>query len=488
MTTTRKTVPLWMALTPLVFLISGLTLSVMIFGSDSSAGPNQVMLLLAAALAQFFGYRRGLSWAELEKATVHGIGMALNACLVLLAVGALIGSWMLSGTAPALIYFGLAVFDASWFYPAACLICALISISIGSSWTTAGTMGIALIGIADVTGMSLAITAGAVVSGAYFGDKLSPLSDSTNLAPAVVGVDLFVHVRHMMWTTIPSLLISLLLFYLLALTTDITPDQASVEHTRNVLAGLYQIDLVLLLPLVVLITLSVLKMPAYPAILIGAASGVVVALMWQQDSVLRFAADQQWPLLAGAWQAVSTGYQIESGHEMIDKLLSRGGMASMLNTIWLIMCAMTFGAAMEVTGFLQRLVQSIIHLVSGTTSLVTTTVVTAITTNIVAADQYMAIILPGRMFALEFKKRGLAPQNLSRTLEDAGTLTSALVPWNTCGAFMAATLGVATFTYLPFAFLNLINPILAIAWAALDISITRLEPEPTQQGAEKAAA
>jgi NhaC family Na+:H+ antiporter len=479
----KAPIPLWLALVPLLFLVSMLAGSVSLFSDNSSYGPNQIALLLAAGVAALIGMYLGDSWHELEQAMVDGIKLALKACLILLAVGSLIGSWMLAGTAPTVIYAGLGILEPSWFYPAALVICALVAVSIGSSWTTAGTVGLALIGIAQIMGLSAPVTAGAIISGAYFGDKMSPLSDTTNLAPAMVGVDLFVHIRHMLWTTGPSFLISMVLFGLMGWHSETTQAPIdSIEAARSILRDNYTIGWPTILPLVLLLGMAMRKISALPTIAMGALAGCVVALIWQPQLVQTFAnADGSLSVFAGSvkalFMAMADGFQIQTGDESLDTLLSRGGMSSMLNTIWLIMSAMCFGGVMEHTGLLQRIVDALLKGVKGTGSLITTTVLTAIGMNIIAADQYIAIVLPGRMYRMEFARRGLAPQNLSRTLEDAGTMTSALVPWNTCGAFMAATLGVPTLSYLPYAFLNLLNPVIAIIYGITHWTIVPLEQE-----------
>ncbi len=483
----KRKIPLWLAVLPLIFLITMLAASVSLFGDNSSYGPNQIALMLAAGAAALIGLYLGDTWSELERAMVDGITLALKACLILLAVGSLIGSWMLAGTAPAVIYVGLGILDPSWFYPAALVICALVAVSIGSSWTTAGTIGIALMGISQIMGLSLPITAGAVISGSYFGDKMSPLSDTTNLAPAMVGVDLFVHIRHMAWTTVPSALISLMLFTIIGLNTETAQAPVeSIEASRALLGENYNIAWPTILPLVLLLVLAMRKVSAFPTIAIGALAGCVVALIWQPALVQSFGNPEgdlsRWAgSIKALFMALADGFQISTGSDSLDSLLSRGGMSSMLNTVWLIMSAMCFGGVMEHTGLLKRIVDALLKGVHGTGSLITTTVLTGIGMNIIAADQYIAIVLPGRMYRMEFARRGLAPQNLSRTLEDAGTMTSALIPWNTCGAFMAATLGVPTLAYAPYAFLNLFNPVIAIIYGITNFRIVPLEkaePEP----------
>ena len=482
--TAKKPIPLWLALLPLAFLIGLLSLSVKLFGDGSSYGPNQISLLLAAGVTGVVGLYLRIPWDEMETAMIESIMLAMKANLILLAVGALIGSWMLAGTAPSIIYLGLGILDPGWFYPATLVICAMVAVSIGSSWTTAGTVGLALVGIAQIMDLSMAVTAGAVISGAYFGDKMSPLSDTTNLAPAMVGVDLFVHIRHMVWTTTPSFLIALLLFTFMGMNTDTNQvSTGDITAARAVLQQNYYIGLPTVIPLVLLLGLAMRRVSAFPSIAIGALAGCVVALIWQADLVQSFGDPDgtmaPWAASAkGLIAVMADGFQIETGDASLDELLSRGGMSSMLNTIWLIMSAMCFGGAMERTGLLQRIVDALLKGVRGTGTLIATTVLTAIGMNIIAADQYMSIVLPGRMYRLEFARRGLAPENLSRTMEDAGTMTSALVPWNTCGAFMAATLGVPTLAYLPYAFVNLLNPVLAVIYGFTNFKITPLETTP----------
>ncbi|WP_321391848.1 Na+/H+ antiporter NhaC [Emcibacter sp.] len=482
-----ENIPLWLALVPLAFLMCLLAGAVAIFGDGASSGPNQIGLMLAAGMACLIGVLRGQSWKELESSIIEGIMLAMHACLILLMIGSLIGAWMLSGTAPAIIHLGLGVLDPAWFYPASMIVCALVAVSIGSSWTTAATVGLALIGIAHILGLSIEITAGAVISGAYFGDKMSPLSDSTNLAPAMVGVDLFIHIRHMFWTTTPAFVIALCLFVWLGWTnTAVSTDGDAIETARLLLEQNYALGIPAFLPLVLLLGLSIRKVPALPTITIGAIAGGLVAAFYQTDATIKFGnmgenISDGLAIIKGLWIAVSTGYEASTGDAVLDQLLSRGGMSSMLNTVWLIISAMCFGGAMEHTGLLGRIVLTALKGVRGTGSLVATTVLTSIGMNIIAADQYIAIVLPGRMYQMEFKRRGLAPQNLSRTLEDAGTMTSALVPWNTCGAFMATTLGVPTFDYLPYAFLNLITPVVAITYGLMNIRITALEIDLPQE-------
>ncbi|MZR62668.1 Na+/H+ antiporter NhaC [Alcanivorax sp. DP30] len=468
------------ALFPILVLISLLAAAVYLYGDDASYGPNQIALLFCAGLASLIGLKNGLTWRELETAMIQGISVALGAILILLMVGALIGTWRLAGIVPSLIYFGLELMNPSLFYAAACLICAIIALSIGSSWTVAATVGVALIGVASGLGLSLPVAAGAVVSGAYFGDKISPLSETTNLAPAVAGSELFEHIRLMLWTTVPSIVIALLIFLVMGLNTEIPA--TGVDRIAPLLAGLesqFHISIIHLLPLGLLLFMALKRMPALPAIFIGALVGGVWALLFQQDAIAVQAgvADPGWQqTLQVIWQTFFAGINVDAGDAALNDLLSGGGMASMMNTVWLIMCAMTFGAVMEKAGLLARLIEGLLGMVKGAAGLITATLGTCLGSNILTADQYISIIMPGRMFREEYERQGLAPVNLSRALEDGGTITSPLIPWNTCGAYMQSVLLVPVTDYLFFAFFNLINPVLALVYAWLGIKVLRLEP------------
>ncbi|MDX5410028.1 MAG: Na+/H+ antiporter NhaC [Thauera sp.] len=479
-TAPRRDPSLLQALLPLIFLVAGLASSVYLYGSDSSYGANQIALLLAGGVAGIIGIYNGLRWDDIQAAITRGIALATPALLILLAVGALIGTWILSGTVPALIVYGLKLMDPSFFYPAACLICAIVALAIGSSWTVAGTLGVALMGVASGLDMSPAITAGAVISGAYFGDKMSPLSDTTNLAPAAAGGELFAHVRHMTWTTLPSLAIALIGFAVLGFGAQAGTAAVGFDDLSGELGRQFALGPHLLIPLLVVFGLAMRRFPAFPTIFIGALLGAVFAVIFQPDLVVKLAGNEElsrpMALLSGAWIALFDGYKGASGNAAVDDLINRGGMSSMLNTVWLIVCAMCFGAVMEKVGLLERLIRSVLKMARSTGSLIVATLVTAFGTNVLAADQYLAIVLPGKIYRSEYEKRGLAPENLSRALEDAGTITSPLIPWNTCGAYMAVTLGVATLDYLPYALFNLVNPVIAGILAYIGFKILHLKP------------
>lgn len=472
----QRTPTIMQASLPLLALIVMLGLSVYLFGEDSSYGPNQIALWIAAGVAIAIGFYNKFSWAEIEDGIKEGISVALGALLIILAVGSLIGTWLLAGTVPSMIYFGLELLNPSWFYAASALICAIISLAIGSSWTTAATIGVALMGVAAGMDLSPAITAGAVVSGAYFGDKMSPLSDTTNLAPAVAGSELFSHIRYMAYTAVPAFVITLIIFLILGFNADSSVSLLELEKMQLELRNTFNIGWVMLVPLLVLLYLAATRKPALPTVFFGALLGGAWAVIFQPEMITKIAGGDE-SIVGTAkviWGALSDGVTIETGSDDLDELLSGGGMSSMLNTVWLILSAMTFGAIMEKLGLLQRLIAGLLGYVKSMGSLIGATLFTCFGANILTADQYMAIVLPGRMYREEFERRGLDPRVLSRTLEDSATLTSALIPWNTCGAFMMGALGVSPWIYAPFAFFNWLTPLIALVYAYTGFRILRL--------------
>lgn len=483
MTDTPREPSYLQSILPLLLLVSMLAVSVVLFGDNSSYGPNQIALLIAAALGTLIAFFNGYSWDQVMEGITEGISIALGAILIILMVGALIGTWLLAGIVPTLIYFGLELLSPDWFYAASCVICAIVAMSIGSSWTTAATIGVALIGVSAGLDLSVAITAGAVLSGAYFGDKMSPLSDTTNLASAVSGSELFAHIRYMMWDAIPALGIALIAYVLLGFSGSSAGEADELATMQASLVELFNINIFMLIPLLVLFGLAIARQPALPSIFIGALLGAVWAILFQPERVAAMASGESWyePLRV-TWLALSDGTQVDSGNADLDDLLSGGGMSSMLNTVWLVLCAMTFGAVMEYTGMLRKLLDGVIHLVRSTTSLVITTIATAFSTNVLTADQYMAIVLPGRLFRADFRRRGLDPRVLSRCLEGGGTITSPLIPWNTCAVFMFGVLGVSPLQYAPYAFFLFLVPIINVLYAAFDFKILRLETPPGAAG------
>ena len=466
-----------LSLAPIALLVLLLSASVALFGPDASYGPNQVALIIASAATMLVGWRRRMSWQAIQEGMVGAITVSIMPMMILLSVGALIGSWIISGTVPGMIYYGVQLLDPGFFYAASAIICALASLSLGSSWTVAGTLGIGLMGIATTYSLSPEITAGAVISGAYFGDKLSPLSDTTNLAAAAVGVDLFEHIKNMLWTTLPAFLAALLIFSFIGSEDAATPN--NIAEIRSALAGQFAISPWVLSPLGLMLGLIYFRVPAYPSILICTLSGTLYAAAFQTDVVraLALAAhpNSPAPLIQGLWMALFSGYQSPEGMGELSKLLDKGGLASMLNTIFLILTAMTFGGMLDSTGILRQLLDQVLRGVKRTGDLILATVGGGFITNALAADQFLAITLPGRLFTGAYDNRGLNRLSLSRTLEDSATLTSVLIPWNTCGAYMTATLGVATFEYAPYALFNLICPVLAVIFGYLTIAHPRVE-------------
>ncbi len=475
--TEKKEPSLLLSLLPVFLLILLLASNVVLYGGDSSYGPNQIALLLTAAFAGVLSLKLGYTWSELERSIVKSISSAMAAMLILLMIGSLSGTWLISGIVPAMIYYGLQILNPALFLFAACIVSAIVSLATGSSWSTAATVGIALVGIGKAMGIHDGVVAGAIISGAYFGDKMSPLSDTTNLAPAMAGTDLFTHIRYMTLTTGPSIIIALVIFLIWGFTLDAPGEMGEVNKVQAAIQDKFNINLSLFLVPAAVIFLIIKKMPALPALLIGTLLGGIFALVFQPqlvDSVSGITDDPLKSAYAAVLQAMFTDVSVVTGNATVDELLSSGGMSGMLSTVWLILTAMVFGGVMEGTGMLKRIAREIIKLANSTGSLVASTAATCFTFNVTASDQYIAIVVPGRMFSGTFRERGLAPENLSRTLEDSGTVTSVLIPWNTCGAYQSSVLGVATFTYLPYCFFNILSPFMTILFAYLNIKIRRL--------------
>ncbi len=464
------------ALIPIVLLIILLTFNVIYFGENTLNGANQIALILASAVAGIIAIRLGYSWIFIRKRIVHSIGSAMASILILFLIGSLAGTWMISGVVPAMIYYGLKIFHPTVFLFATVIITSIVSLATGSSWSTVATIGIALLGIGKTLGIHEGIIAGAIISGSYFGDKMSPMSDTTNLAPAMAGTDLFTHIRYMTITTTPSMIICLVLFLIIGFnydfqetTTDIPAVMSAIESRFNITPWLFLVP-------IILIIIILKKVAPLPALLAGTLLGGLFAIIFQPQLITEISGVSGNFFKASYIAVMQSMYghvSITTHNVMVNDLLTTEGMAGMMNTIWLIMSAMIFGGAMESAGMLVRITQSVIKFAKNTGSLVATTVATSIFFNITASDQYISIVVPGRMFADTYRSRGYKPELLSRTLEDAGTLTSVLVPWNTCGATQSRVLGVSTWTYLPYCFFNLVNPLVAIAIASLNYKIRR---------------
>lgn len=486
------------ALIPLVSLFIILGFSIIVWGLD----PHIPLLLSACVAAVVAIFILGYSWDELQDGISESIGVALGAVLILMIIGVVIGAWIISGTVPGLIYYGLDVINPKFFLVSGLVLTAIISIATGSSWTAAGTIGIALIGIATALDFHIGWTAGAVVSGAYFGDKMSPLSDTTNLAPAVAGTDIFSHIRSMLYTTVPAFIVAAIVYTIVGfnISSSGNVDLSQVEATKEVLSMSFNIGLWVFIPPILVIAMILLKVPALPALFISAIIGVAIAMptngygMDEAMDVMHYgySSDAATVLVDNGYDEIATGEVTEDGDEIfeytngnevitadvignVDQLLSRGGLDSMLWTVSLIICAMVFGGIMEAAGLLQAVVDMILRFVFGYTSLVVATIATSAFVNVVAADQYLAIVLPGKMYKKSFTEDyNVEPYCFSRVLESGGTLTSPLVPWNTCGATMSSFLGVPVWGaggYALYAVFNMVNVLFEIIAAAIGFGI-----------------
>ncbi len=466
------------ALLPIVLLLIMLFFNIRLYGDNSVAGPNQMALLFAATLAGIIAYRLGVKWENIQSKIVSVIGDAMPSILILLLIGALAGTWMISGVVPTLVYYGLELLSPRYFLVISVVISALVSVSIGSSWSTIATVGVALFSIGTAMGFYEGLVAGAIISGAYFGDKMSPLSDTTNLAPAMAGTDLFTHIRYMAFTTVPSILITLIIFLVLGFTVVPVATAGSIEAMLLAIDQEFFLSPILLLVPVILILLIVKKVPPIPALFAGVLLGALFALLFQQDLLIKIQSSDIGIVEACFTSVMDSMYgtvEITTSNEQVNNLLSTGGMADMLDTIWLILTAMVFSGVMESAGMLIRIAESIVRMANSTGSLVASTVATSVFMNITASEQYISIVIPGRMFKEVYKRKGLKPEVLSRTLEDGGTVTSVLIPWNTCGAVQASVLGISTLVYAPFVFFSILSPIVTIAFAYFNIKIRRFE-------------
>lgn len=486
----QKNIPLWMALSPIIVLITLLVINVRIYTDDASYGPNQIALLLAAATAAIFGIALGTTFKESLRGVINALTASMTAMILLLLIGSLTGTWMISGIVPAMIYYGLDLLNPQIFLFASVVICAIVSLGTGSSWSTIATVGVALLGIGEALGISLPMAAGAIISGAYFGDKLSPLSDTTNLAAAMAETELFGHIKYMLWTTVPSILITLGIFLAIGFSADVSGAEASnTEVLKSAIAAKFYITPWLFLAPATVLLLVILRFDAISALFIGVIIGGVFAVAFQPDVVREVAAlpavetapESSWQksLLyakesyTAVINAMASPTALTSDNPAAEKLLTGKGMEGMLNTIWLIITAMCFGGIMEACGFLRRITEPLVRLAKSDGSLVATTAGSCFFVNTTASDQYLSIVVPGRMFRESFEERGLDARNLSRTLEDAGTVTSVLVPWNTCGAAQMGVLGVAVTAFAPYCFFNIISPFMTMFYAFVGLKILR---------------
>lgn len=468
------------ALIPIMLLIILLTLNVRFFGDDTLSGANQIALILAATVAGLIAVRLGHNWKSVRKSIVESIGSAMPSILILFLIGSLAGTWMISGVVPMLIYYGLKILNPTIFLVASVIICAIVSLSTGSSWSTVATIGIALLGIGTTLGFNKGLVAGAILSGAYFGDKMSPLSDTTNLAPAMAGTDLFTHIRYMVYTTGPSIIITLIIFLIIGFAGRLESNAADIEMVMAAIDNKFDVNPILLIVPAFLIFIIIKKVPPLPALIAGTLAGAVFAVIMQPDVVREVAGIEGSYIkqsYIGVMRTMFGSVAVTTDNSSVNELLSTGGMAGMLNTIWLIITAMVFGGVMEAAGMLLKITSYIMRVVHNAGSLVAATAGTCLFFNVTASDQYLAIVVPGRMFSKIYRDMDLKPEVLSRTLEDSGTVTSVLIPWNTCGATQAGVLGVSTFTYAPYCFFNIISPFMSIFMAAFNIKIRRISDD-----------
>jgi len=473
----KKELSLGIALLPIVILVLLLSYNVLVYGDDALGGSNQFILLLGAAVAGIVGFYYKIGYQKMIDKVAENLQSVTGALLILLFVGALAGTWLISGIIPAMIYYGLQILHPSIFLPACIIICAIISLATGSSWTTSATVGIALIGIGKVLGIPVGMVAGAVISGAYFGDKLSPLSDTTNLAPAMAGGELFSHIKYMTLTTIPSIIITLVVFFILSLTQS-TSGAADTETLMLAIEEKFTITPWLFIVPGTVILLIIKKSPPLIALLIGTLLGGLFAVVFQskilleitESSILSFEVAYR-----AIINSITISTEINTSNTLLNDLFTSGGMEGMLGTIWLIICAMVFGGIMDAIGALERVSNALLNWAQTTFQLFASTVASCLAINLTASDQYLAIVIPGKMFAKAYKDRKLAPENLSRTLEDSGTVTSVLIPWNTCGAYQSGVLGVDVGDYFVYAIFNWLSPFMTLLFAAFNIKIKALK-------------
>lgn len=445
-----------------------------VFEDDALSGSNQFILLVGAVVAGIVGFFNNTSYKSMLQEIGENLKSVTTAIIILLLVGSLAGTWLVSGIIPTMVYYGLKLLSPAFFLPATVIIAALISVATGSSWTTSATIGIALIAIGKAMGIPAGIIAGAVISGAYFGDKMSPLSDTTNLAAAMAGTDLITHIKYMAKTTIPTIIISLIVFVILNFTIEIDAIEGT-EAMLDTITKTFNITPILFLIPAIVLFLIIKKVNPLISLFIGTITGGIFALYFQPQIIKEVSGfDTLTPIAAykGAMLAITEGATIETGNPQLNDLFSSGGMAGMLNTIWLIICAMIFGGVMDAIGALKTISRSLLNIAKSIFGLFGSTVASCIVLNLTASDQYLAIVVPGKMFKKAFDDRGLAPENLSRTLEDSGTVTSALVPWNTCGAYQSKVLGVDVGDYFIYAVFNYLSPIMTLIFAAFKIGIT----------------
>ncbi|MDY5946685.1 MAG: Na+/H+ antiporter NhaC family protein [Prevotella sp.] len=473
-----------LSLMPIVVLVAMLTATIKAFGSDSLGGASQITLLTVSALCVLIGmWRLNVPWASFEKAITKNVASVSSALIILLLIGALSGAWMVSGVVPTLVYYGVQAIHPDIFLASSCLICALVSVMTGSSWTTIATIGIALMGIGRAQGFGEGWVAGAIISGAYFGDKISPLSETTTLASASLGVPLFKHIRYMLITTVPSMLLALVLFAVGGLLFGNSGNQDIESFTRAIDAHFNITPWLLAVPVLTGVLIA-RRTPPVITLFLSSLMAVIAGVAFQGDVLREIDPSTFKASMISLYGSTS----LTTDNPMLTSLVATRGMGGMMDTIWLIICAMCFGGAMSAAGMVGGITRLFIHLVKGRTSLVGSTAATGLMLNLAIADQYLCILLSGNMFRDVYDREGYERRLLSRTTEDAVTVTSVLVPWNTCGMTQSTVLGVATFTYLPFCFFNIISPLMSVIVAMTGYKIYRKDSVPEELAADEQQA
>ena len=478
--TSKKIIPLQIAILPLIFLVTLLTFNlyanVFIYNADPLAGSSQFILILSGAFAAMIGNLYNVSYKDVVNSISNSIKSVTPALIILLWVGALAGTWMISGIIPSMVYYGLKILDPNIFLPACIIICSIISVATGSSWTTSATVGIALVGIGKALEIPAGMVGGAVIAGAYFGDKLSPLSDTTNLAAAVSKVDLFKHIKYLTYTTIPSISITLIVFIILGInqsSSGVTDNSFLINTIENT----FNISLVLFIVPIIVLIMIVKKTPPIKALTLGTLLGALFAVLFQPQIINELSDSSNSSIIASykvLIDTITSDVSITTESEILNELFSTGGMIGMLNTIFLVMATMIFGGSMDAIGAIKSISKALLNLADNIFKLFASTVASCLALNLTASDQYLSIVVSGKMFEKAFEDKGLAPENLSRTLEDSATVTSALIPWNSCGAYHSSVLGVSVGEYFIYAIFNWISPFMTLIYAALRIKIRTL--------------
>lgn len=471
-----KKTPAWLALIPVAVLVILIVIGSLLFGEDLTAGPSQIALLVSAVVGALIAmFRQKISWEKLEEGITDNFSKSGGVFFILLSIGAITASWMISGVVPTLIYYGLNLINPSIFLLVIFVFTTLISLILGSSWTTIGTIGIAMLSAGEIMGFNSGWLAGAIISGAYFGDKISPLSDTTYLSSSISGVDLYKHIRYMLITNIPTLILCAIIFTVAGFMVPSSADIDVAAESAQI-ASTFNISLWLLLIPAATILMMYKKVPAFLTLFLSAILSSVVAIFAQPQIIAQIVpadATMAETLVMAPLKIMSMPIEIVTDSPMLTELASTSGMSGMLNTVWLIMCVCAFGGIMEAGGYIGAITDAMTKIIRSRTTLVGSTVGTCIISNITLSDQYMSIIIPGKMFADIYKKEGYAPELLSRSLQDSATVTSVLIPWNSCAAMQSSVLGIPTLTYLPYCFFNIISPIMTVLVTAIGYKITR---------------